>query len=92
MYLPRADSGRLVIGFWWIVVIVLVTTYCGNLVAFLTFPKFQPGLDYFFQLFKHNEYEQFGLRNNTFFEKYAKVRRNFLFFDYSSHFCKRFHG
>ncbi|KAM7360872.1 ionotropic receptor 93a isoform 2-T2 [Cochliomyia hominivorax] len=71
MYLPQADSGRLVIGFWWIVVIVLVTTYCGNLVAFLTFPKYQPGLDYFFQLFKHDEYEQFGLRNGTFFEKYA---------------------
>ncbi|XP_037810946.1 ionotropic receptor 93a [Lucilia sericata] len=71
MYLPQADSGRLVIGFWWIVVIVLVTTYCGNLVAFLTFPKFQPGLDYFFQLFKHGEYEQLGLRNGTFFEKYA---------------------
>uniref|UniRef100_A0A1I8M4L7 Ionotropic glutamate receptor C-terminal domain-containing protein n=1 Tax=Musca domestica TaxID=7370 RepID=A0A1I8M4L7_MUSDO len=71
MYLPQADSGRLVIGFWWIVVIVIVTTYCGNLVAFLTFPKFQPGLDYFFQLYNHKEYEQFGLRNGTYFEKYA---------------------
>lgn len=74
MYLPQADSGRLVIGFWWIVVIVIVTTYCGNLVAFLTFPKFQPGLDYFFQLYKHYEFEQFGLRNGTYFEKYAMVR------------------
>ncbi|XP_073816312.1 ionotropic receptor 93a [Musca autumnalis] len=71
MYLPQADSGRLIIGFWWILVIVIVTTYCGNLVAFLTFPKFQPGLDYFFQLYKHKEYEQFGLRNGTYFEKYA---------------------
>ncbi|CAH2047486.1 unnamed protein product, partial [Iphiclides podalirius] len=39
MYLPRADSGRLVVGTWWIVVLVVVTTYSGNLVAFLTFPK-----------------------------------------------------
>ncbi|XP_046658223.1 ionotropic receptor 93a [Homalodisca vitripennis] len=38
-YLPMADSGRLIIGTWWIVVLVVVTTYCGNLVAFLTFPK-----------------------------------------------------
>jgi len=70
MYLPKADSGRLVVGFWWIVVIVLVTTYCGNLVAFLTFPKFQPGVDYLNQLERHKDISQYGLRNGTFFERY----------------------
>lgn len=39
MYLPRSDSARLIVGTWWLVVLVVVTTYCGNLVAFLTFPK-----------------------------------------------------
>ncbi|KAH8343645.1 hypothetical protein KR059_002422, partial [Drosophila kikkawai] len=73
MYLPRADSGRLVVGFWWIVVIVLVTTYCGNLVAFLTFPKFQPGVDYLGQLQRHKSISQYGLRNGTFFEKYVQT-------------------
>lgn len=73
MYLPRADSGRLVVGFWWIVVIVLVTTYCGNLVAFLTFPKYQPGIDYLSQLSDHKEIKQYGLRNGTFFERYVET-------------------
>ncbi|XP_055850497.1 ionotropic receptor 93a [Episyrphus balteatus] len=73
MYLPRADSGRLIVGVWWIAVLVLVTTYCGNLVAFLTFPKFQPAIDFLFQTFHHTEVEQFGLRNGTFFEKYSSL-------------------
>jgi hypothetical protein len=38
---PSADSGRVLTGFWWLFVIVTVTTYCGNLVAFLTFPTIE---------------------------------------------------
>nr|QPZ88965.1 ionotropic receptor 1 [Diaphorina citri] len=31
--LPEADSGRLVIGTWWLFVLVIVTTYCDSVVA-----------------------------------------------------------
>uniref|UniRef100_A0A1A9V502 Ionotropic glutamate receptor C-terminal domain-containing protein n=1 Tax=Glossina austeni TaxID=7395 RepID=A0A1A9V502_GLOAU len=86
MYLPKADSGRLIIGVWWIVVIVLVTTYCGNLVAFLTFPRFQPGFDYLHQLFIHGDFkEELGLRNNTFFENYAAISSRLDFQKYLNH-------
>ncbi|XP_069170054.1 ionotropic receptor 93a isoform X2 [Procambarus clarkii] len=36
---PMSDSGRLVVGTWWIFVLLVVTLYSGNLVAYLTFPK-----------------------------------------------------
>ena len=33
---PKAQSVRYVIGFWWMLCLVFVATYGGNLIAFLT--------------------------------------------------------
>ncbi|XP_018027085.1 ionotropic receptor 93a [Hyalella azteca] len=39
--MPMCHSARVALGFWWVFVIIIVTTYSGNLVAFLTFPKLE---------------------------------------------------
>lgn len=45
MGLPKSDSARLVVGTWWLVVMVIVATYSGNLIAFLTFPRMDSPVD-----------------------------------------------
>ncbi|CAD5110641.1 DgyrCDS25 [Dimorphilus gyrociliatus] len=40
--LPRTESGRIVIGSCWIFMIIMRTTYSGNIVAFLTVSKDTP--------------------------------------------------
>ena len=39
MHLPEAQSGRFFIGFWWMYCTVVIATYSGNLIAFLTVSK-----------------------------------------------------
>lgn len=75
MYLPRADSGRLVVGTWWIVVLVVVTTYSGNLVAFLTFPKFEIPVTTVSELLERTSYT-WSIKQGSFLETQLKVPFN----------------
>lgn len=70
MYLPKSDSGRLIVGTWWMVVLVVVTTYCGNLVAFLTFPKMEKPISTVWQLIAQQNSYSWGYKGNTYMEKY----------------------
>lgn len=59
-YLPMAVSGRILVAFWWIFVIVTVTTYSGNLVALLTFPKLFNSIDNLDDLLNHKHLVKYG--------------------------------
>ena len=39
VHLPDSISGRTFVSCWWLFCIIIVGTYCGNLIAFLTVTK-----------------------------------------------------
>nr|XP_012227959.1 PREDICTED: uncharacterized protein LOC105675403 isoform X2 [Linepithema humile] len=72
MYLPHSDSARLLVGVWWLVVMVLVATYSGSLVAFLTFPNMDTAILTVDDLIAHKSQLTWGFPNGSFLEEYLK--------------------
>ncbi|XP_066582000.1 ionotropic receptor 93a [Prorops nasuta] len=72
MYLPHSDSARLLIGIWWIIVMVLVATYSGSLVAFLTFPKMDTTIATIENLLARKNRLTWGFLNDSFLEEYLQ--------------------
>lgn len=71
--MPKSDSGRIIVGTWWLVVLVVVTTYCGNLVAFLTFPKIETPITTVNQLLNNKMGITWGIRGDTYLQDYMTV-------------------
>ncbi|CAH1154998.1 unnamed protein product [Phaedon cochleariae] len=73
MHLPHADSARILVGSWWLVVLVIATTYCGNLVAFLTFPKIDIAITTVEELVAHRDTVSWSFREGSFLEHELRV-------------------
>lgn len=73
MHLPYADSARLIVGSWWLVVLVVATTYCGNLVAFLTFPKIDVPITTIDELLAHRDTVTWSLIRGSYLDFQLQV-------------------
>jgi ionotropic glutamate receptor len=63
----------MLIGFWWLFVIVTVTTYSGNLVAFLTFPKIESPVNTVDDLTSYRGVNSWGFLEGSVIEDHLKV-------------------
>lgn len=72
MSLPFADSARIIIGAWWLVVLVISTTYCGNLVAFLTFPKIDIPITTMDELIHHRDTVSWSFVKGSYLDSQLK--------------------
>lgn len=77
MHLPYADSARIIVGAWWLVVLVLATTYCGNLVAFLTFPKIDIPITTIDELLAQRQTISWSFEDGNFLENELQVNTRF---------------
>lgn len=70
MHLPKTDGARLIVGTWWLVVMVIVATYSGSLVAFLTFPRMEATVETVDDLLERRDEFTWTLPTGSFIEDF----------------------
>ena len=73
--MPKALSGRVAVGVFWLFVIVVLTAYSGNLVAFLTFPSYTNPINTLQDLIDNKNSLSWGILKGTAIEDYLKVTK-----------------
>ena len=67
-------SGRTLLSFWWIFSIIMMATYSGNLIAFLTVEKDKLPINNLADLVSQDKY-RWGTQGGTAFETIFKVKK-----------------
>ncbi|KAL4222939.1 hypothetical protein ACF0H5_018980 [Mactra antiquata] len=71
--LPDSVAGRTFVSCWWLFCIVIVGTYCGNLIAFLTVTKDKPPFETLNEMVEMKGTYKWGLQAGTNWEHVFKT-------------------
>ncbi|KAL4219833.1 hypothetical protein ACF0H5_020245 [Mactra antiquata] len=76
VHLPYSVSGRTLVSFWWLFCIIIVGTYCGNLIAFLTVTKETPPFNTLAEMVELKNSYKWGTLGATGWEMILRTSTN----------------
>ena len=76
VHLPDSMTGRTFVSCWWLFCIIIVGTYCGNLIAFLTVTKDRAPFETLEEMVEMKNEYKWGLQAGTHWEFVFTVGTN----------------
>ncbi|KAK3583442.1 hypothetical protein CHS0354_025574 [Potamilus streckersoni] len=74
-HLPDSFTGRTMVSFWGLFSIVVVGTYCGNLIAFLTVPIDKAPFNTLKELIEMKSEWKWGTQGGTYYETFFQISK-----------------